>query len=687
MWISGIELTNFKSYQHASFEFPEPTDGQNIVLIGGMNGYGKTSILEAIYLCLYGKDAMAHLARAGLKIDDYRGYPSFLERALNGEAKRDGSDTMSVRMVINRTSGSGIEVRRRWYFRSTTGAWHEEEAIVREMSRGILGMPKTDGKNGFHLHEMLEQQFVPAHIAPFFFFDGEEVKKLADQTRVEQIKQGLEGLLGVVLLRSLAERLRSFEANRRSSITSIDEENIDALLEVLERDEARLESINQNLEASQKKLANLKSERESLIERVTSAGGGGGDIATVKDLVEEREQWRSEQRDIQKKLEKILAEKLPFNLIPRELLTKFKEQLQQEIALETWEAERKALVPKREKFEAAFLSADGAVIAPELTQTQLSAIKERIETAWASLFHPPPAGCAETIEHGYLSANLRDKALQFLGSISLGQQEINDLLTQQRSVVERIDELGRKIARVEGVDRDGTLAELKSSLSKVNQEIDNVDNDIRGHEREYAGLETSVSNVRARYLQERKRMDETSPVRTLLSKSERVRAVIEEVIPSLFPIKVQSLSKAMTNVYKQLAHKSQVEQIVIENDGTTRILGKTGKELPFDRSAGENQIFATALIAGLADVSGVKAPLVVDTPLGRLDSMHRENIFKFWISNPKRQVILLSQDKEIDAEFYGRIHDCVCATYLLKHTDVGDGIGRTEAKAAEYFEV
>ena len=84
MWISKIELTNFKSYPHAELDFPEPTDGRNIVLIGGMNGYGKTSILEALYLALYGKDAIIHLARAGLKTDDIRGYPTFLERAFNG---------------------------------------------------------------------------------------------------------------------------------------------------------------------------------------------------------------------------------------------------------------------------------------------------------------------------------------------------------------------------------------------------------------------------------------------------------------------------------------------------------------------------------------------------------------------------------------------------------------------------
>ncbi|MGE8454176.1 MAG: DNA sulfur modification protein DndD, partial [Pseudomonadales bacterium] len=90
-------------------------------------------------------------------------------------------------------------------------------------------------------------------------------------------------------------------------------------------------------------------------------------------------------------------------------------------------------------------------------------------------------------------------------------------------------------------------------------------------------------------------------------------------------------------------------------------------------------------IAGLAKVSGVKAPMVVDTPLGRLDSKHRGNILNFWTGEATRQVILLSQDEEIDYTFYKQISGSVCKTYLLEHMDVGDGIGRTIAKEDAYF--
>lgn len=685
MWISKIELTNFKSYRHAEFNFPEPQDGKNIVLIGGINGYGKTSVLEALYLCLYGKDAIVHLARAGLKTEELKGYPSFLERAFNGEARRDSEDLMSVRVVVQKTKTKGLDILRRWYFRTSTGAWLEDEAVVREVARGVPGVPKVDQKNAFLLSELLDDHFVPAHIAPFFFFDGEEVKKLADQNRIEQVKQGLEGLLGVVLLRNLAERLKGFEGYKRSGIASVDDENIERMRKELAEGEAKLNALRLDAEQSKQKLEGFKADRASYLERITSAGGGGGDIATVKEYVEEREQLRSAQRDTQKALERILADKLPFHLMPRALLQEFNSQLEREVALTAWQSECRTLEPKRARFENAFLTASTPAISPPLTDAQVAAVKGRIETAWASLFHPPPSNCAQAIAHGYLHESLRERALAFLDSIDVGQQEVHDLLSQQRGYTARIEDLNRKISRIEGIDRDGTLADLKKNLSSVSSAIDELESRIRDDERDVIGLEVTVNNTRSRYQQETKRRDETSPVRQLLSKSERVRAVIDEVVPALFPLKVKALAAAMTRVYTQLAHKSQVARIIIDDDGSTHVLSKNNKEITFDRSAGENQIFATALIAGLAEVSKVKAPLVVDTPLGRLDSKHRHNILDFWVSDTSRQVILLSQDEEIDAGYYKHIKKNVSATYLLDHEDVGDGIGRTRVLPNKYF--
>lgn len=685
MWISKLELTCFKSYQHQVFDFPAPDEGRNIVLIGGMNGFGKTSILEALYLCLYGKEAIIHLARAGLKTDDKKGYPTFLESAFNGEAQRDGLDTMMVRVTINRTKTKAIDICRKWFFRSNGNWTGEEEAVVREVIRDIPNSPRVDGKNGFHFSELLDEVFVPAHVAPFFFFDGEEVKKLADQSRVEQVKQGLEGLLGVVLLRSLADRLKSFESLKRGDVVSVDEDRLHQLSEQLAGSEEQLKKLRKDAEESEREKFQLRAEQQSLVERITSSGGGGGDIATVKELVEEREQNRNKLRESHRALEDILSGRLPFHLVPKKLTDEFMTQLNAEVNWFSWDAEKRSLEPRKVEFQTAFNAQSEPLIDPVLSPDQQTAIKGRLDAAWDTLFYPPPDDCAEEIVHDYLHETQRVKALEFLSSVNLGQKEIQDLLNEQHALQQRTDDLGRKISRLDGIDRDGTLTSLKNKLEEVQAKIEALADRLRIDDRTMVTLEAQVSSMRADYMRERGKLDESSPVRAVIEKSERVRKILDEVIPALFPLKVKALGRAMTDVYKQLAHKHQVDKIEIGDQGTAKILSTNGKEITFDRSAGENQIFATALIAGLAKVSGVKAPMVVDTPLGRLDSKHRDNILKFWTADQTRQVILLSQDEEIDFHFYKEIADNVCKTYLLEHEDVGDGIGRTTAKEGKYF--
>lgn len=685
MWISKLELVCFKSYQHQTFEFPMPEAGQNIVLIGGMNGFGKTSILEALYLGLYGRDAIIHLARAGLKTDEKTGYPTFLERAFNGEAKRDLSDTMMVRIVINKTKTKATNICRKWFFKSN-GDWsREEEVIVRDEVRGIPGSPRVDGQNSFHFAELLDEVFVPAHVAPFFFFDGEEVKKLADQSRVEQIKQGLEGLLGVVLLRALTERLKTYENNKRQEIVSVDEQRFHQLARDMKEGEANLAALQHGSRDSESEKLRLRAEQQSLLGRITSLGGGGGDIANLKELIEEREQNRSQLRETQKSLEDVLAGRMPFQLVSRKLVEEYAAQLRAEMKYFAWEAEKRSLEPRQHEFEAAFNAQSEPSIQPTLTSDQVKNIQIRMVAAWAALFYPPPEDCAKTVVHGYLHESQLPKALGFIQGLSLGRKEIQDLLANQQTLNQRNHELSRKISHLDGIDRDGTLASLKKELEAVTTQIDTASDQSREQDRRLIALEAQIGNMRADYAREKSRLDDSSPVRALLEKSERVRRVIDEVIPALFPLKVRSLGKAMTEFYKQLAHKHQVDRIEISDTGVTRVLSATGSEIEFDRSAGENQIFATALIAGLAKVSGVRAPMVVDTPLGRLDSKHRDNILKFWTSDTSRQVILLSQDEEIDFHFFKHIKDNVAKTYLLAHEDVGEGIGRTTAKENQYF--
>ena len=384
-------------------------------------------------------------------------------------------------------------------------------------------------------------------------------------------------------------------------------------------------------------------------------------------------------------LDDVVATKLPFHLVAREVLADLSKQVREEIARESWDARKKNLEPEKAKFIGTFYATTEPPLQPELTSDQEAALQARLNAAWESLFYPMPDGCADTIVHAYLGAK-RTALLQSMDRLRMGAQDVLGLVAKREALQKKIRELINRYAKIEGVDRDGTLAKLNVELTGVNVTLDQKQRELGDVERHMQGVKGSIDQERALYAREHEKFVQANPVKSMVGRAERVCSLISDLIPKLYTLKVEQLADAMADVYKKLAHKNLVHRIDIDETGQTRVLSREGEEIPFDKSAGENQVFATALLAGLANISGIDAPLVVDTPLGRLDSSHRANILKYWVSDKKRQVILLSQDKEIDRETYAALDPNVGKTYLLQHSEIGSGVGRTTALENDYFE-
>ncbi len=678
MWISRIELINFKSYKHQVFEFPSPSQGKNVILIGGMNGYGKTTILEALYLGLYGKDSIIHLARAGIKGDV--GYPVFLERALHGHALKTKRDTMSVMVQINTDEHEGFQVTRKWFF-SPKGDWQDEETLIYDIRDGI----RAQTRNADQIEEMFDKYFVPAHLAPFFFFDGEEVKRLADHKRVEQIKMGMEGLLGVVLLRKLATRLQQYQTNKSQGVPRVDEEKHRQLLEELTQHEQLLEETQRKKITSNEELDALKTDRGNLMHHIMANGGGGGDIANARDIVEEMTRAEIDLKKCQDDLEQVLGSRLSFHLISQEDRNDYMKQLNAEEERIKWDTRKNSLEPDKEKFISRFFAEDAPRFNPDLTGKQHTTVVQRLETAWESLFYPLPDGCAEEIIHDYIHGAKRQQVISMMKNLSIGAQDILGLLERRDNLQEKVRSLRNRLAKIEGIDRDGTLATLKIEIDAINGKIDQKQQELGSIEKEISMLQTNINNERASYQREHEKFLRANPVKSDVARAERVCKLIDDLIPSLYTLKTNRLANAMTTVFQKLSHKKQVARIEIDETGKSRLISYEGDEIQFDKSAGEDQLFATSLLAGLAEISGIKAPLVVDTPLARLDSHHRKNILQYWISDKTRQVFLLSQDKEIDAQVYKELQDSIAQTYLLQHQQIGNGVGMTTATKNAYF--
>ncbi|MFT3769719.1 MAG: hypothetical protein QM820_30145 [Minicystis sp.] len=169
--------------------------------------------------------------------------------------------------------------------------------------------------------------------------------------------------------------------------------------------------------------------------------------------------------------------------------------------------------------------------------------------------------------------------------------------------------------------------------------------------------------------------------------ADKISAVIDNVVEESLESYVDGVGHEMTEVFRLMAHKKNLSEIKIDRDCTVRLLAKGGRDLrELDASAGENQVFSFALIAAIARATDRGFPILIDTPLARLDAQHRVNILTYFTEKAGQQVVLLSQDAEVTGQYLDVLRDRVCQTYLIEHEEIGNGVGVNRVRKGQYFE-
>src|SRR5262249_47167423 len=141
---------------------------------------------------------------------------------------------------------------------------------------------------------------------------------------------------------------------------------------------------------------------------------------------------------------------------------------------------------------------------------------------------------------------------------------------------------------------------------------------------------------------------------------------------------------AIAECFNRLCRKREaIQRVKIDQrDFSISLQNKQGAALPKSRlSAGEKQIFAIATLWALARTSGRPLPLVIDTPLGRLDTAHRRLLVDYYFPVASHQVIVLSTDTEVDQTYFAGLQRSVSRSYQL----VFDSADRSTSIQEGYF--
>ena len=185
-------------------------------------------------------------------------------------------------------------------------------------------------------------------------------------------------------------------------------------------------------------------------------------------------------------------------------------------------------------------------------------------------------------------------------------------------------ELGRLESEFETLE--GLEMQEKSFVNILNSKISNIVKDKHQDKRRISGMENA----------------------------KRVQGVLDEYAKRLRDKKLELLERYITEGLQMLLHKKQfIDKVSIDNKSFEVRLFKGDDEISKEMlSKGELQMFATAVVWGLAKTSGRPLPFMIDTPLARLDEEHRENLVEKFYPYASHQLIIFSTNSEINRIFY-----------------------------------
>lgn len=692
MYISSIELYNWKAYVTAKFEFSEPTAKQNIVLIGAPNGYGKTSLFEAIVMGLFGRYGLWLIARSPFTGNETNrlttSYSKFLKNALHKGALDKGDDSSWVKVALIAEDGRKIEIQRIWHFNSD-GSYriNDEEILVYEgegVSRKPVGPSGLRGSERVEwYHDYIAQTFLPHSLATFYMFDGEQVSAFAEREMADQVRVGIEGLLGIPILRQLAESLRKYARARLRETPDFSNKT----LEKMESDIAALEEqCKKHVERRNEiepDLMKLKEERDVLLRELASFGTGSH--AQRQEQLERLNQYQRDIESERNQLEELLVKDIALALCGTSLRESLRDRLIGEDIRARWETSRLQGDNNLEYFlDAIDENIRLHVPPPSLKSKQRTSILNIVREAWEKLWHPPPENCADSYLHPYLGESERSGTIGKLDELeNLGASGVVDLLDSIRENEKALDRLEKEIIRTEEVAPN--IEEKRRRVETLNNQIQDLNQEYGSLRREIESLDSQIHDKNAKLTNMTSQLDQAKPSMRRATRARTIADMVDDIVTEAVPNQIAAIAKAMTAAYRAMSHKkSLVEQIVIDGKCDVQLLNaKKINVRDYDLSAGEKQIFTQALISAVSSVSGRRFPMIIDTPLGRLDTEHRKGVLQH-LAKRKGQIILLSTNTEVVGRYLKTIKDNITEKYTIHFEPLGE-IGEAHVRDG-YFD-
>ena len=657
MIINSIKIKNFQTYfGDVEFEFDKPSSKKNVILIGGLNGSGKTSFFSSIVLGLFGKNAQGIIFErsTGESIND--SYESYLNEVFSNEAKKVNDIEMEISISLTH-EGNDIKIVRKWWFDNNIDEileiYTEQDGMV-----APLEIPKEDVERNEY-YEAYIQSIIPSQVGRFFFFDGEEIKAIAKQNPEQAVINGINALLGFDVLEQLVVDLETLKRNLRKELPGAANSGLLANYEELEKLETTLGSAEEEKKLYQEDIEGMYVYLEEL-EKDISEAFKGRDVDNRNEILDKIFHLDKELNAVENELQTLVGEVLAL-AFPSKLIAETEKKLGKEINTLKQHDQSAVINSLKNKFNKQLIKNLSLEIkekekiikeisnAAELTWQDMDSGLTTKTSRMSNYFSDDQIKLAFTHIQDIKATTNREIA-RLVGKQDALQKEKSELLSMQqlfdsgRYAQDILDKKSNTLSQLSTKQHE--MERVEAEIMVVNQEITNIKNTI---DRLESSLEISKD------------------IQKELEEAESYQSLIKEFMNEARGRRANLLSKKTSDVIKKLAHKEDLISKVNIDEKTYSINLLDSKNNSVSRmSAGESEIFALSLLQALGEVSNRKLPVVIDTPLGRLDYSHRKSIVSNYFHNVSEQVFILSTDTEIDQSLYNDLEPFINQTFLIK---------------------
>lgn len=632
--ISKIEFNNYRQYKNSIIKFSNSKNSNLHVLIA-RNGTGKTTFLNGIIWCLYGKEYYLNNAEKALPI---------LNVAVVDESNENDKKYVIVRVTIEDDNDYIVFERKQVFQIVYDYLTYKKSTLEGDVTFTASITSKRNNQNTrtYDNEEAnnLVKQYFDESIYNYYFFDGENLRSYFEKGRSNNIKESIYNISQVTLLGNTLNHIDKIYRSKNREAKKMPDLNIDLYSKENEYRSEISRLTNENADAE--KRIDENEERKIEVDKILSA------YAPIKNSISKRERLSSDKKQLEEEIKNIEVKRDDF-IREYLVLLSFYSRISTTYNMIKEKENSGALPPNIDKKQIKDILENNLHSCPlcdneidKRSRVYLEELLNRLELS---------------SETSHRLIGIKAYLEMFIDKCKNYQANKNELINKEKDLknkLHNIEEELRKISsflikyadeehfdKIDVPKLEKERRELNDSISNEKLKIRMNKQDIEKYESKLVEVEEQIENQKNLVIKHDEIKSQIAVIRELNSKFISIQDKIIKNIKDEIELRTWNFFDAM--IWK----KHTFSSISISKNYEVSVYNTQGNEITGSLGATEFMALAYSFTLAIHETSGKNCPLVVDSPLGRVSDLNRERMASelLKVSESKQIIMLFTPDE------------------------------------------